>query len=58
MWVFDGEEWTNDAADVKRLPESPKMLPGEFYPELQVVEILPIPTRTDIKHVPQPQTIP
>ncbi len=58
MWVFDGEEWTNDAADAKRQPESPKPLPGEFYPELQVIEITQVPTHTDTNRIPQPYPIP
>ncbi len=52
MWVFDGEEWTEEGATETRKPDEPmRPAPGEFYPELQVIEIVPVPT-------PQPQYVP
>ena len=52
MWVFDGEEWTEEGASensTKRpeRSEMPMPVPGEFMPELQVIEIT---------HTPLPQT--
>jgi hypothetical protein len=42
MWVFDGEEWTNDAGPgALNLPERSN-LPEEMRPELQIVEIIPV----------------
>ena len=42
MWVYDGEEWTDEGAE--RKPETtPRPQPGEFLPELQVIEIVPVP---------------
>lgn len=45
MWVFDGEQWT-DEAGVAREHEHENALPlwDETMPELQVIEHLP-PTR-------------
>ncbi len=52
MWVFDGEEWTEEGASQSpQKPEPMKPAAGEFYPELQVIEIVPVP-------VPQPRHIP
>jgi len=42
MWVYDGEEWTDEGAE--RKPESTPRPPlDEFVPELQVIEIVQIP---------------
>lgn len=50
MWVFDGEEWTQDNGGVEPVartsdPRRPRY--DELMPELQVVEleIVPVPTR-------------
>ena len=45
MWIFDGEEWTEEgeATTVPR-KDSPTPRFDEFVPELQVVEIVPVPT--------------
>lgn len=53
MWVFDGEEWTQDdggVGPVKSEPLRPRY--DERMPELQVVEleIVPLPARD--KQVP------
>jgi hypothetical protein len=43
MWVFDGEEWieegVSEASKRSERSEMPMPLPGEFLPELQVIEI-------------------
>ena len=45
MWVYDGEEWTDEGASNNRKPETTQRPPlDEFVPELQVVEIVQIPT--------------
>ncbi len=42
MWVFDGEEWTEEgASEQKQTPETVMRI-EEFVPELQVVEIVPV----------------
>jgi hypothetical protein len=48
MWVFDGEEWTQDNGGVEpvvKTTDRPRY--DELMPELQVVEleIVPVPTR-------------
>lgn len=44
MWVFDGEEWTQDNGNEQSKPkaESPRPRYDELMPELQVVEIVPV----------------
>jgi hypothetical protein len=45
MWVFDGEEWTQEGvSEEKRKPES-MTVPYDAFPELQVVEIVQTPKR-------------
>lgn len=42
MWVFDGEEWTDEGGE--RKPDTTPRPPyDEFVPELQVIEIVQIP---------------
>lgn len=54
MWVFDGEEWTQDDGGVestpKPAPSQPQPWPAELVPELQVIEI--------VQEVPQTWQIP
>lgn len=49
MWVFDGEEWTQDNGGVEPVAKPTNLRPryDELMPELQVVEleIVPVPTR-------------
>lgn len=42
MWVFDGEEWTDEGGE--RKPDTTPRPPyDEFVPELQVIEIVQVP---------------
>lgn len=52
MWVFDGEEWTEEGASVRNAKQEPA-LPryDELVPELQVIEQIPL-TSTRINRVP------
>ena len=46
MWVFDGEDWTEEggsSASQKGPDARPRF--DEFTPELQVIEILPVPRK-------------
>jgi hypothetical protein len=56
MWVFDGEEWTQDngGLDPAVRPEPKRPRYDELSPELQVieVEIVPVPAN---RYVPQVQ---
>ena len=47
MWVFDGEEWTQDnggseSPKSNAKPESARQWVDELVPELQVIEIVPV----------------
>lgn len=43
MWVFDGEEWTSDEVGESGRPSRiTPSYPGEFVPEVQIIEIRPI----------------
>ena len=45
MWVFDGEQWTEEgAAGEKRNVETTNVPMEQFVPELQVIEIVPVVT--------------
>ncbi len=49
MWVYDGEEWTQEGGSGGRDSRQPEMTPrfDEFTPELQVIEILPVVRRNN-----------
>ena len=52
MWTFDGETWIEEGGspnEIKRPDETSHF--EEFYPELQVIEIVPLP-RTRTNYVP------
>jgi hypothetical protein len=59
MWVFDGEEWTQDDGGVEprvRQPEPARPRYHEHLPELQVIEIVPVTPqrRPDVPPLPMP----
>jgi hypothetical protein len=56
MWVFDGEEWTDEGASEKpKVNDSGALIPmNEFYPELQVIEIVQIPKTNRVPPFPLP----
>jgi hypothetical protein len=57
MWVFDGEEWTQDDGSIqpKGKPEPARPRYDELAPELQVIEIVPVVRRnTDVPPLPMP----
>jgi hypothetical protein len=60
MWVFDGEEWTQDDGSFgggsSRRPETERPRWFEEMPELQVIEITQVPTSQPVP--PFPITIP
>jgi len=60
MWVYDGEEWTQDDGSIgstgsKKL-ETPRPRYDQMMPELQVIEIVPVTPRTqrDVPPLPMP----
>lgn len=57
MWVFDGEEWTQDdgSFEPKSKPVTPRPRYDELSPELQVIEIVPVVRRNrDVPPLPMP----
>jgi hypothetical protein len=55
MWVFDGEEWTQDNGGLEPTvkPESKRPRYDELSPELQVIEVeIVVPVKPN-KYVPQ-----
>jgi hypothetical protein len=59
MWVYDGEEWTQDiggAGMPSKTPEAPRPRYDEMMPELQVIEIVPVVRRNnrDVPPLPMP----
>lgn len=59
MWVFDGEEWTQDNGNEHSRPktsETPRPRYDELSPELQVIEIVvPVtPRNTNVPPLPLP----
>jgi hypothetical protein len=56
MWVFDGEEWTDEGGSSKSPEAESRARYEQFMPELQVieVEIVPLPRRNDLPMLPLP----
>jgi hypothetical protein len=56
MWVYDGEEWTEEggSSSRERKPEPALPLFGEMMPELQVIEIEHVPTTPRKNYIPVP----
>jgi len=55
MWVFDGEEWTEEGGSAKnRKPETALPMIDEMMPELQVIEIEHVPATPRTNYVPVP----
>jgi hypothetical protein len=59
MWVFDGEEWTQDNGSESSTTvvksETPRPRYNELMPELQVIEIVPVtPRNTNVPPLPLP----
>jgi hypothetical protein len=57
MWVYDGEEWTEEGTgDKTKTPEAQRPRYDEMTPELQVieVEIVQVPRSNPIPPFPLP----
>lgn len=53
MWVFDGEEWTEEGgSSSSRQQETTRPRYDELTPELQVIEIVPVPQTNRVPVVP------
>jgi hypothetical protein len=55
MWVFDGEEWTEEGGSTSdRKPDSALPMFNEMMPELQVIEVEHVPTTPRTNYIPVP----
>lgn len=57
MWVYDGEEWTEEGGGSSshgRKPETALPTYDEMMPELQVIEIEHVPTAPRTNYIPVP----
>jgi len=54
MWIFDGEEWTEEGGESRRKESPSRVTPhfDEFQPEIQVLEIVPVPAQPN--YIPFP----
>lgn len=56
MWVFDGEDWTEEGggSSSPKADNAPRF--DEFMPELQILEIVsvPLPRKSDLPYPPLP----
>lgn len=56
MWVYDGEEWTQEGGEQRTQTEAPRpRWADEFVPELQVIEIVHVPNTVVIPPFPSTQ---
>ena len=55
MWIYDGEEWTEEGGSDKESKTEPTMPQfDQFVPELQVIEIVPVPRTHYVPPFPMP----
>ena len=53
MWIYDGEQWIEEG--VNERDKKPEQTPGQeemYQPELQVIEIVPVPKPTYVPPYP------
>ena len=59
MWIYDGEQWTEEGvSDSESKPDTTMpqfdQFYDQFYPELQVIEIVQVPKPTYVPPFPLP----
>ena len=53
MWIYDGEQWTEEGANEQATKPEKAPRPEEMYqPELQVIEIIPVQRPTYVPPYP------
>lgn len=54
MWIYDGEQWTEEGVSESEIkPEQTPQREEMFYPELQVVEVvIPVPKTKNVPPFP------
>ena len=59
MWIYDGEQWIEEGVSGNEVkPEQNPRTDEMFYPELQVVDVVPVPQTNVPPPVPQAQISP
>jgi hypothetical protein len=55
MWIYDGEQWTEEGVNEKQPKSDHTPQPAEMeQPELQVIEIVPVQKPTYVPPLPLP----
>lgn len=54
MWVFDGEQWTEEGASESKAKPEQSVRYDDSMPELQVIEIVPVPVPRTPNYIPFP----
>ncbi len=55
MWVFDGEHWTEEGgSNTTPKPETVAIPMDQYFPELQVIEIVQVPKTNRVPPLPLP----
>ncbi len=54
MWVFDGEEWTQEGFSERKPQTTTLPMWDVSMPELQVIEYLPPTRRNEVPPIPLP----
>ncbi len=54
MWVFDGEQWTEEGSELKGNVEQPVYPVEAMLPDLQVIDIVQIPKTNPVPPMPLP----
>jgi len=55
MWIYDGEEWTEEGVNEKQPKTDQAQRSEEMYqPELQVIEIVPVQKPNYVPPLPLP----
>ena len=55
MWVFDGEDWTDEGGSTEKAKPEVTAIPfDQFYPELQVIDVVQVPKPKPVPPFPRP----
>jgi hypothetical protein len=55
MWIYDGEKWIEEGVNAHKTKPEQTQRPEEMYqPELQVVEVVPLPKTNYVPPLPLP----
>jgi hypothetical protein len=53
MWIYDGEQWTEEGVNEHETkPEEAPRYEEMYQPELQVIEVVPVPRQTYVPPFP------